>query len=216
MPTSLAQPATAFNFMVTLWDEDGPFETGSELGGIAGAAVNLAAQWAMGAFSEVEGLDAELEIETYQEGGRNQSPRRFAKVGRYNNLVLKRGVTFHVDLWDWHQQVLSGSEPIIRKGGMIVLFDRNGPVQTGLGLPGLDRLPVASWTFTGGLPERLKGPRLAATSNEVAIETLEISHQGLSRVSLGSIPGLADVTAVFGGALSAGLGGAVTAGIALG
>jgi len=211
MPTSVLQPATAFNFMVTLWDEEGPFGTGSAAGGIGGAVVGMASQWLMGAFSEVQGLDAELEIETYQEGGHNIAPRRFAKYGRFQNLTFKRGVTFNPDLWDWHNQVLAGSKAVIRKGGLVVLFDRNGPAQTGFGIPGVDRLPVAAWTFTGGLPERLKGPQLNAKSNEIAIETLEISHQGLSRVSLGSIPGLADVSAVFGGALSAAAGAAAVA-----
>lgn len=210
MPTSVLQPATVFNFMVTLWDEEGPFETGSEAGGLLGAAVGFATQWLMGAFCEVQGLTSEIELEPYHEGGRNANPHRFVKVAKYNELVLKRGVSLNGDLWEWQNQVLRGSEAIIRKGGMIILFDRNGPANTGFGIPGADRLPIGAWTFTGGLPSRMRGPDLNAKSNEIAIESLEISHEGLTRVSLGSIPGLADVASVFG----AGVSGIVSGGVA--
>ncbi len=211
MPTAIFQPAAVYNFMVTLWDEEGPFGTGSVAGGLLGAATGFAAQWLMGAFSEVQGLGSELEIETYQEGGRNVSPHRFAKVAKFDNLILKRGVSLNGDLWEWQNQVLRGSEPIIRKGGMIILFDRNGPFNTGLGLPGVDRLPVCAWTFTGGLPARMRGPDLNAKSNEIAIESLEISHEGLTRVTLGTIPGLADIAAVFGAGASVAAAGAAAA-----
>jgi phage tail-like protein len=203
---SLVQPAPVFNFMVTLWDVQGPsfFGSGSALGAVASAAINIAGQFLTGAFSECQGLDADFEIEAYNEGGRNASPHKLVTRSKYQNLVLKRGVTFNPDLWDWGYQIAHGAsnQPMIRKSGMVVLFDRGGPNLTGAGLPGLDRIPVAAWKFDNGVPERMHGPTLNAKQNEIAIETLEISHEGLSRVSLSMIPGAADLAAAFGGAVS--------------
>ena len=61
---------------------------------------------------------------------------------------------------------------------------------TSLGLPGVDRLPVAAWFFSNGLPEKLQGPALNAKGNEIAVETLEIAHERLVRVGPSLIPGV--------------------------
>ena len=50
-------------------------------------------------------------------------------------------------------------------------------------LDGFDHKAVAGWFFSNALPERLTGPVLNARGNEVAIETLELSHEGLLRLS---------------------------------
>jgi phage tail-like protein len=173
-------------------------------------ATNLAAQFIFGGFSECQGLNCELETETYQEGGRNDAPHRLVKWAKPSNLVLKHGVTFNPGIWDWYAQVLNGGTPQNRKNGMIMLLDRGGPGLVGGGLPGLDRTPIAVWTFQNGLPEKVQGPTLNAKGNEIAIETLEISHEGLQRVSASMIPGLGDVGGAIGGAVA---GAAVSVGI---
>ncbi|HLU65666.1 MAG TPA: phage tail protein [Kofleriaceae bacterium] len=225
----LVQPALSFNFLVTMWDVQGPGFfgiDGADAGGwgvasrIASGVVNLASQILLGAFSEVGGLTAEMDIETYHAGGENGAPKRFRKTGKHPNLVLKRGVTFNTDLWDWHQQVLHGADPVIRKSGIVLLLERAGFATAGDSaaasfLVGLTRPPVAAWFFERGLPERLIGPALEAKSNTVAVETLEIAHEGLTRVSLAAIPGVADAAAGVGGLVSAAAAGATAAATAL-
>jgi phage tail-like protein len=118
--------------------------------------------------------------------------------------VLKRGTTPDPALWDWYYQVLRGDGQVLRKNGLIVLTDKGlgitaatgGP--TPAGLPGLDKLPVAAWYLERGLPERLQGPSLAGAGNEIAVESLEISHEGLTRVGAAMIPGLGDSLAKLG------------------
>ena len=63
---------------------------------------------------------------------------------------------------------------------------------TSLGLPGLDKLPVAIWFFRNSLPEKIQGPGLNAKSNEIAIETLELAHEGLYRLGPSMVPGIGD------------------------
>jgi phage tail-like protein len=213
----LLQPALSFNFLVTMWDVQGPGFfgiDGSANGGwgvaasIASGLAQMASQVLVGAFSEVGGLAAEMDLESYQEGGANGSPRRFPKTGRFPNITLKRGVTFNTDLWDWHQQVLFGEAAVMRKSGMILLLERGSYATTGSDaganlFVGLTRPPIAAWYFERALPERVIGPPLGATNNTVAVETLELAHEGVTRVSLSVIPGMADISSSVGGLVSA-------------
>lgn len=210
------QPQLSYNFLVTMWEVQGPGMFGLDHGGggwgiaakIASGLASLASQIFLGGFTEVGGLSAELDLETYNEGGGNAAARRFVKGGKYPNLTFKKGITFNAELWDWHQQVLYGTAPVLRRSGMILLLERAGFASTGSDpianmFVGLSRPPVAAWYFERALPERLIGPPLDAKSNAVAIETLELAHEGLTRVSLGMITGAADAASSAGGLLGA-------------
>lgn len=187
---SFLAPATTFNFVVTMWDAPG---TGS----LAGNLLKVAGQLLLGGFSEVQGLDADLELETYVEGGFAHRPLKLLKGARTSNLVFRRGVTWSTDIAAWHHAVLMGKDRVTRKDGLVMLMDRNG--MGGLSstpvVGGLLRLPIAAWRFQGGLPERYHGPQLNAKGNEIAIETLEISHQGLERLTPSMLPGVAGAAA---------------------
>jgi phage tail-like protein len=192
----LMNPVPGFNFFVFMAND------ASAAIGAASVAVGAVKDMLAGTFSEVDGLDAELKVEDYEEGGLNTDVRRFATRAAYGKLTLKRGVTANTDLWDWYHAVLHGDGPVIRKCGIIVLADRAGlvPGSTGLpvSLPVADKTPVAAWTFRGALPSKLTGPKLDAKANEIAVESLELSHQGLERLGLGMIPGVGDALATVG------------------
>lgn len=134
-------------------------------------------------FAEVSGLNAELDVEEYREGGRNIGPRRFPRWGRYPNLVFRRGVTRSTDLWRWWADVIThsftlaatGIQPVPRRNGVILLEAQ-------------DHTAVAGWFFANALPERLIGPGLSARGNDIAIETLELSHEGLLRLPDTNLP----------------------------
>jgi phage tail-like protein len=120
----------------------------------------------IGGFNEVTGLTVEVEIEEYREGGLNAYVHKLAGPTRYpNNLVLKHGLTDSDTLWNWHQDVASGN--IRRRNGSIILLDSAGEEQW-------------RWNFVDAYPVRWVGPDLRAGSAEVAIETLELVHRGLS------------------------------------
>ncbi|MFN6569602.1 phage tail protein [Dendronalium sp. ChiSLP03b] len=117
----------------------------------------------VGGFSEVSGLQAETETEDYQEGGRNNFVHRLPKATKFPNLVLKRGITDSSALWEWHQNVINGD--IKRQNGSVVL---------------LDNLSVEKWrwNFVAAYPVKWVGPDLKADGNTVALETLELAHNG--------------------------------------
>jgi len=132
-------------------------------------------------FAEVNGLNSEIEIEDYREGGRNIGAHRLPRWGRYPNLVLRRGITADTSLWDWWSDVITHSFTLAQ-GTPRRPFRRSGLIL----LDGFDHRVVAAWFLSNALPERLVGPGLNARSNEIAIETLELSHEGLLRLS--SVP----------------------------
>src|SRR5215510_13403650 len=123
MALPVFQPVPQFNFTVTLWDAPTSNDATSILTSVGSALISVGSQFLFGAFSEIQGLNVDIEIETYQEGGRNTRPCRFFKHSKYQNLVLKHGVTSSTAIWDWHEQVRTGKKKV-RKNGMIILYDR--------------------------------------------------------------------------------------------
>lgn len=176
-------PAASFNFRVFFAPSTAgrAVDSGSASTAASGAAQSLMNPNNLIGFADVSGLNGELEVEEYREGGFNTAPRRFPRWGRYPNLVLRRGVTDSTLLWDWWDEVLNRSYTLSptkappRRNGIILLDD-------------FAHQAVAGWFFLNALPERLIGPGLAARSNEIAIETLELSHEGLMRLPKANLP----------------------------
>jgi phage tail-like protein len=121
-----------------------------------------------GAFQEVSGLESTIEVIEYREGGDTSMTRKLPGRASFGNLTLKRGVTDDVELYEWHKTVRDGGTD--RRNGSIVQLDRN-------------REEVARWNFREGWITKLTGPDFKAEGNEIAIETVEIVHEGLERVT---------------------------------
>jgi phage tail-like protein len=128
-----------------------------------------------GAFQECSGLEVEMDVQEYQEGGRNDGVIRRVGRGKYSPVVLKRGMFFSAggevnrDLWSWLQDVVAGKRPVARYDGVIQVMSSGEDV-------------VATWVFDRGLPQKVRGPELNAKTGEVAIEELHIAHEGLRLV----------------------------------
>lgn len=218
----LVQPVLKVNFFVTMWDT--PDSNAGGIGGAlatAGTAVlNTAIPFLAGGFKTVEGLDAVNTLVDYHEGGHNGAEHRFFDHATYPKIVLKRGVTFNTDIWDWHHQVITGTRKT-RKSGTIILLDTRklfDVPNVSVPIPG-QYFPVASWTFHNALPAKLGGPALDANDGEgegaVAIETLELHPEKIERLSLSLIPGVADLNSALSGLIGV-AGGAAVAGLSAG
>ena len=216
----LVQPVLKINFFVTMWDT--PDSNGGGIGGVLSsvgtAVLNAAAAFLAGGFATVEGLDAINTLEPLDEGGDNLNQLRFYSRATYPKIVMKRGVTFNTDIWDWQNQVALGGRKT-RKSGTIVLLDQKKLFDVGaIALP-FEHFPVAAWTFHNALPSKLTGPVLDAREGTgpgaVAIEALEMQPERIERLSLSLIPGVADLNSALSGLIGI-AGGAATAGVAAG
>jgi phage tail-like protein len=116
-------------------------------------------------FTEISGLGVELPPILYRGGNEDIRFRQTPGVIKYSNLVCKFCTTGDITFWNW---ILKGMQGLVQRAdGSVVLLDEN-------------RNEVMRWNFTNGWPCKWTGPGLNAKNNEIAIETLEIAHEGLA------------------------------------
>ena len=120
------------------------------------------------AFREAGGLDSSINVVEYREGGENIVNRKLPGQLKFSNVTLKWGMTDDTDLYDWHRQWATGDPAATRRNGSIVLLDRQGQEK-------------ARWNFFSAWPSKWTGPSFSAESNDLAIESLELAHEGLVR-----------------------------------
>jgi phage tail-like protein len=127
---------------------------------------------AAGFFEECNLSGWETEVIEYREGGDNNSVRKLVGVTRYPNIILKRGVIFEGSLWDWAYEVAQGriSRQTRRSGAVVMCAD--------------DGAETVRFTFERGWPCRWEGPILKASESAIAVEVLEIAHEGITKREL--------------------------------
>jgi phage tail-like protein len=116
-------------------------------------------------FSECSGLETEVSVIDYREGG-DFLVRKLPGLAKVGDVTLKRGITKSNDLQNWHRNVLNGVAD--RKNVVVILMDDA-------------RTPVVVWKLFDAFPRKWEGPTLRAQGNEIAIEALVLSCEGLER-----------------------------------
>ena len=120
----------------------------------------------LGAFSEASGLTADGDAVDYREGTDKQSNvRKLVGLRKYTNIMLKRGYTQDKSLWKWYANAVAGKTD--RRNVTIVLLNEA-------------QEPVLRWHAENAWLNKIEGPSLKAAGNEVAIESVEIVHEGLT------------------------------------
>jgi phage tail-like protein len=120
-------------------------------------------------FQEASGLDSTIDVTEYQEGG-DKYKRKVPGQAKFSNIVLKWGSSTDHDLYDWHKQWLTGDPAAARKSGSIILRDRSGN-------------EVIRWNFTRAWPTKWTGPTFNAIDSKIAIESIEMAHEGVFRAA---------------------------------
>ena len=116
-------------------------------------------------FSEVRGLQVSIDVVEYRPGdSRLNTDQKLPGMYKTNDVTLKRGLTRDLSLWNWINGALSGN--INRTSVAITLLDQADN-------------PVLVWTLRNAWPRKWSGPALNAGCSEVAIEELELAHEGL-------------------------------------
>lgn len=117
-------------------------------------------------FSEVTGLNSESNVIDYREGDEGITPRKLSGLNKFGNLTLKRGISIDKQLYDWRKTVVEGD--ITRKNVSIVLQNEKHD-------------EVARWNIFNAWISKMMVPDLKANANEMGIETVEITHEGVER-----------------------------------
>jgi phage tail-like protein len=121
-------------------------------------------------FSEVTIGAAIVETIDYREGNEPPRVRKLPGLRKSGNLVLKRGVTHSMDLYDWFKQVVQGQVTAARRDIAVVVLDETGADQ-------------ARFIVSEAWPLKYEAGQLNAKNTEVFIESLEIVNEGIERVS---------------------------------
>jgi phage tail-like protein len=119
-------------------------------------------------FRSVSGLSMEIEVVEFREGGESGAVHKIPGRVKYPNIVLKQGFTGASDLQKWAFRIAAGQ--FEHKNATIVISDQKSQV-------------LARYTLSNAWPTKWNGPDFDATSNDVAIETIEIVHEGLRLVT---------------------------------
>jgi phage tail-like protein len=117
-------------------------------------------------FTEVSGLDVETEVIEYRAGSDLEYVKtKMPGMQKFSNVTLKRG-TFAADnqFFDWWNTVALNT--IERRDVTISLLNENHE-------------PVVVWKVKNAWPVKVQSTDLKSDGNEVAIETVELAHEGL-------------------------------------
>ncbi len=115
-------------------------------------------------FTEVSGLQLEIETMEYTEGGVNDFTHRLPGRVKSSTLTLKRGLTNKNDFLQWLSDVSLGT--IKRRSLTIIMYDAKGE-------------ELQRWNFNGAYPTKWSGPQFTMASNAIAIESIEFAHGGM-------------------------------------
>ncbi|MFL7809730.1 MAG: phage tail protein [Anaerolineae bacterium] len=108
----------------------------------------------------------EVEVHEQPEGGLNNAVHQIPGRIRGGKITLKRGLTSSSDLLSWYMDVAQGQIEASQREVSIVMYDSTAS-------------EIMRWNFAKAFPSKWSGPSLSSGSNQVAIETLELSYQSV-------------------------------------
>lgn len=118
-------------------------------------------------FTEATGLDISTDVLEYREGSSPEYHKiKMPGMQKFSNITLKRG-TFKGDndFYNWYKTISLNT--VERRDLILSLLNENHE-------------PVVVWKIKNAFPVKVQSTDLKADGNEVAIETLEIAHEGLT------------------------------------
>lgn len=119
-------------------------------------------------FSDVSGFDSTIQVVEYREGTDPVTPRKLAGSVSTGSLVLKWGITDSLDLYNWHKEAAAGN--VQRKNVSIIIIDEAGNDK-------------ARWDFANAWPSKYSAPELSAKGNDIAVESVTLEYENMTRVS---------------------------------
>ena len=134
--------------------------------------LDLAGQVA-GYFTEVSGIGSENEVVEHKivDKDGKETIQKIPGRLKWENVVLKRGITDTLDMWDWRKTVEEGNMADARKNCSIKMYDRNYTL-------------AAQWDLINTWPSKISTPGFKSDGNEVTVEELTLVHEGMERAKV--------------------------------
>jgi len=120
-----------------------------------------------GFFTECSGIGSENEVVEFRDGTSDIVTKIPGPV-KWGNIVLKRGITSDLQIWNWREEVVRGETP--RSALTITMLRRRSG-------------PVAVWHFQNAWPSKVTGPQPKSDDNSFGVEEVTIVHEGMHRGS---------------------------------
>ena len=114
-------------------------------------------------FQDVSGLEVEMEIESFTEGGQNRFTWQLPKRARYSNIVLKRGKISDSAIVKWCKDAMEH-----------FIFS---PVNITISLLNEKHEPVQSWYVVNAIPKKWSLSNFNAEENSIVIESITLNCQ---------------------------------------
>ena len=118
-----------------------------------------------GWFTECSGLSVQREVKAHPEGGVNDYVHQLPGQLKQSNVTLKHGLAGN-ELWDWFQEGMYTGK--VKKYNVTVVLYNS------------DRTKKRTWDLKDAYPIKWTGPTFNSSNNDVAVETLELVHHGLT------------------------------------
>ncbi len=124
-----------------------------------------------GFFTECSGIGSEHEVIEHKvvSEGTKEIVMKIPGRLKWENVVLKRGITSTMDIWSWRKEIEDGNVDGNRYDGSIMMLDQSGSV-------------VAQWDFLRAWPMKVSGPAPKADGNEIGVEEMTLTHEYIERV----------------------------------
>ncbi|NLW46379.1 MAG: phage tail protein [Firmicutes bacterium] len=120
-------------------------------------------------FSDATIPESSTDTVDYREGTDPPYQRKLSTLTKYGNVTLKKGLTDSMDLYNWRKQVEDKGAAGARKNMSLILIDEEGKDK-------------AQWDIVEAWPIKYDPSDFSAKGNEVLVESLDITHEGITRV----------------------------------
>ena len=128
-------------------------------------------------FQEVSGLDAEIEMESFVEGGQNRFTWQAPKRARYADITLKRGMFIGSGIVLWCRNALEN-----------FVFE---PANITIALLNEKHLPLQAWYVVNAIPKKWSISSFNAQENSVVVESITLTYQFFNVISVDAVAGAA-------------------------
>lgn len=122
------------------------------------------------AFESATIPDSSTDSVDYREGTDPTSQRKLSGLTKYGNVTLKKGISDSMELYDWRKSVEESGAAKARKNVSLIHIDEEGADK-------------ARWDIVAAWPTKYDPSDFSGKGNEVMIETMELVHEGVNRVS---------------------------------